>query len=312
MFRLVVKVLEFVEEEDTDRSNRDQANGLLVYFQSFDFVFYLHLMLTILTTTNTLSLALQRKDQDIVNAMKCVKSTRIVLNELRENEWESMLGEVHVFCETHDIVELDMEEAYVNPKKRRQVTGITNKHHYQVDCFNDVFDWLVQELDNRFSETSTNLLVWSAALSPRDSFRDFNLENLMSLAKLYPQDFDSGELRDLDKDLRLYIADVRTDDSFSNIATITELSKKMVQTGRHIVYPLFYRLLKLVIVLPIATATVERCFSAMKLVKTRLCSRLNDDSLSDDLICYVEKEEMKKVTNAQVVEYFMARRNRTY
>ena len=54
---------------------------------------------------------------------------------------------------------------------------------------------------------------------PRDSFRDFNLESLMSLDKLYPQDFDSGELRDLDKDLRLYIADVRIDDSVSNIAT---------------------------------------------------------------------------------------------
>uniref|UniRef100_A0A8I6XDH1 Uncharacterized protein n=1 Tax=Hordeum vulgare subsp. vulgare TaxID=112509 RepID=A0A8I6XDH1_HORVV len=137
-----------------------------------------------------------------------------------------MLAEVHVFCEKHYIVELDMEEAYVNPKKRRKVTGITNRHHYQVDCFNDAFDWLVQELDNRFGETSTNLLVWSAALSPRDSFHDFSLENLMSLAKLYPQDFDSGELRDLDKDLRLNIADVRTHDSFSNIATITELSKK--------------------------------------------------------------------------------------
>ena len=65
-----------------------------------------------------------------------------------------MVGEVHVFCEKHDIIEFDMEEAYVNPKKRRQITGITNKHHYQVDCFNDVFDWLVQELDNRFSEAS--------------------------------------------------------------------------------------------------------------------------------------------------------------
>ena len=77
-------------------------------------------------------------------------------------------------------------------------------------------------------------------------------------------------------------------------------------------YPLFYRLLKLVIVLPIATATVERCFSAIKLVKTCLRNRLNDDSLSDDVICYVEKEEMKKVTNDQVIEYFMARRKRMY
>uniref|UniRef100_A0A8R7QJ84 HAT C-terminal dimerisation domain-containing protein n=1 Tax=Triticum urartu TaxID=4572 RepID=A0A8R7QJ84_TRIUA len=86
----------------------------------------------------------------------------------------------------------------------------------------------------------------------------------------------------------------------------------MVQTRRHIMYLLFYRLLKLVIVWPIATATVERCFSAMKLIKTCLRNRLNDDSLSDDVICYVEKEQMKKVTNDQVVEYFMARRKRMY
>jgi hypothetical protein len=110
------------------------------------------------------------------------------------------------------------------------------------------------------------------------------------LAKLYPQDFNSGELRDLEKDLRLYIADVHSDVSFSNIQTIIDLSKKMVETRRHLMYPLFYRLLKLVIVLSVATATVERCFSAMKLVKTFLRNRLNDDSLSDDVICYVEKE----------------------
>jgi hypothetical protein len=116
-------------------------------------------------------------------------------------------------------------------------------------------------------------------------------------------------LRDLDKDLCLYIADVHSDVSFSNTETITKLSKKMVETRRHLMYPLFYRLLKLVIVLHVATATVERCFSAMKLVKTFL---RNDDSLSDDVICYVEKEEMKKVTNDQVVEYFMALRERMY
>ena len=97
--------------------------------------------------------------------------------------------------------------------------GITKKHHYQVDCFNGVIDWLVQEFDSRFSETSSNLLIWSAALSPRDSFHDFNLENLMSLARLYPNDFDSTELRDLNHHLRLYIVDVRIHDSFSKAIT---------------------------------------------------------------------------------------------
>jgi hypothetical protein len=50
----------------------------------------------------------------------------------------------------------------------------------------------------------------------------------------------------------------------------------------------------------------------MKLVKTFLRNRLNDGSLSVDVICYVEKEEFKKVINDQVVEYFMALRNQMY
>ena len=185
MFPTVVKVLEYVEEEDRDDTNRRHACRLLVYFQSFDFVFYLQLMSTILIITNTLSLALQRKNQDIVNAINCVNSTKASLNDLRRNGWESVLHEAYVFCDKHDISKLEMEDQYVNPKKPRQKTGITNRHHYEVDCFNDVIDWLLQELDNRFNEKNSELLVCSAALSPNESFHDFNLEHLMSLAKLY-------------------------------------------------------------------------------------------------------------------------------
>jgi hypothetical protein len=134
----------------------------------------------------------------------------------------------------------------------------------------------------------------------------------MSLVKLYPKDFDSGESRDLSDHLCLYIADVQTDERFSNIQTIVELSRIMVETRKHLCYPLVYRLLKLVLVLPVATATVERCFSAMKIVKTYLRNRLNDESLSDNLICYVEKEEMKKVTNDPVVDRFMKKRGRKF
>jgi hypothetical protein len=97
-----------------------------------------------------------------------------------------------------------------------------------VDCFNEVIDWLVQELDNRFNETCSQLLLCSAAFNPRDSFHDFSVESLMSLAKLYPDDFNFDNLRDLRHQLCLYIADVRADDRFSNINTIGELSQKMV------------------------------------------------------------------------------------
>jgi hypothetical protein len=174
-----------------------------------------------------------------------------------------------------------------------------------VDSFNEVIDWLVQELDNRFNETSSQLLLCSAAFNPRDSFHDFNVESLMSLAKLYPDDFNSDNLRDLRHQLCLYIADVRADDRLSNINTIGELSQKMVATTKDICYPLVYRLLKVVLVLPVATATVERCFSALNLVKTDLSNKIGDEHLSHRLICYVEKEILRKVTNEAVVDRFM-------
>ena len=66
----------------------------------------------------------------------------------------------------------------------------------------------------------------------------------MNLAKLYPNDFINDDLRDLSHKLRLYIADVRADDRFSNINTIGELSQKMVEIGKHCLYRLVYRLLK--------------------------------------------------------------------
>ena len=54
----------------------------------------------------------------------------------------------------HEIDRVEMEDAYVDPRQPRKKSGITYKHHYEVDCFNDVIDWLVQELDSRFSVTS--------------------------------------------------------------------------------------------------------------------------------------------------------------
>jgi len=219
---------------------------------------------------------------------------------------------VHEFCDKNDISNLEMEDEYIDPKKQRHKSGITNKHYYQVDCFNDVIDWLLQELDSRFNETSSQLLICSASFSPRDSFNDFNLENLMSLAKLYPHDFDAGDLRDLRHHLGVYISNVKDDDRFSNLQTVSELSQKMVATRKYERYPLVYRLMKLVLVLPVATATIERVFSGMKIVKTNLRNRIGDEYMSNSLICYVEKELMLKVTNNAVVRCFMKMKGRRF
>jgi hypothetical protein len=305
MFPSVVKVLEYVEEDGTDAYKKRQANGLLKYFQSFDSAFFLHMMMMVFGLTNGLSKTLQRKDKDILNAISDVQSTKRELEKLRSQEgWESLLSKVHCFCHKHDISMMNMEDDYVNPKKPRQRTGINNEHHYRVDCFFVVLDLLREEFNNRFNEENSELLMCMSALSPSDLFSHFDKEKLIHLAKFYPDDFVHNDMATLEYQLGLYIDNVQHDERFANLQSISDLAKLMVDTRKHLSYPLVYRLLKLALTLPVATATVERCFSAMKIVKSALRNKIGDEFLSFSLICYIEKEQLDTISNQIIVDRF--------
>ena len=304
LFSTTIKVLEYVQEEGMDDLQKRQACGLLKYFHTFDCVFYLHLMLLILGLTANLSLALQEKDQNILNAMSLVESTKRELQKLRDHGWSLLMDKIASFCKKHNAGMLIMEDDFVNPKNPRKRSNITNMHHYKVNCFCTVLDLQIQEFNDRFTEVTTDLLICMAALSPTDSFYGFDKEKLMRLAKLYPEDFTYGEILSLEQQLDIYIDNIRRDERFKSVENLGDLSCLMVKTQKHIAHPLVYRLLKLVLTLPVATASVERCFSAMKLVKTAARNRIGDQFLSDCMVCFVEKELLDSVSNEKVIERF--------
>ena len=114
MFSSVVDVLDVIVDDGTNSEQRSEANNLLESMLSFDFVFSLHLMKTILGVPNELSNALQRKDQDIINAMNLVKVCKQQLQMMRDNGWDSFFDQVSTFCGRHDIQVPNMEEVFVN------------------------------------------------------------------------------------------------------------------------------------------------------------------------------------------------------
>ena len=71
-----------------------------------------------------------------------------------------------------------------------------------------------------------------------------------------------------------------------------------------------YLLVRLALLLPIATATVERVFSAMKLVKNRLCNRMCDLWMNDCLITYVERDIFDSVDNEKILQFYQNMRPR--
>jgi hypothetical protein len=60
----------------------------------------------------------------------------------------------------------------------------------------------------------------------------------------------------------------------------------------------------------VATASIERAFSAMSLVKTKLRNKMCDSLLDDCLVIYIERDIFFEVNEEDKIENFMALRKR--
>ncbi|XP_052137749.1 uncharacterized protein LOC127756460 [Oryza glaberrima] len=123
-----------------------------------------------------------------------------------------------------------------------------------------------------------------SAFNPSDSFALFDAQKIFRLASFYPKDIEGSDLMKLELQLDTYIDDMREDDRLKGLNNIGELSIKLVETKKHDLYDLVYLLLKLVLILPMVTSSVERVFSAMNLVMTKVRNSMSDKLLNNCLV----------------------------
>ncbi|KAH0766275.1 hypothetical protein KY285_002146 [Solanum tuberosum] len=233
LFSSIVNVLKDMKRDCPYHLDRFAAENLLSKIHEFEFVFMLHLMFKVLLLTNELNKALQKKDQDIVNA---------------------------------------------------------------------VIDLTLQELNNRFDVVTSDLLLGMASLSPVDSFANFHKDRIMKLAEYYPSEFGDKELRELNFQLDDFIVYAQKCDSkFLNLKGIKDLAKVMIETKLDQTWSLVYLLVKLTLIILVATASMERAFSSMKYIKNDLRNRMDEDLLNGCLVCYIERSIFKNIATTYML-----------
>ncbi|CAN0899079.1 hypothetical protein LINGRAHAP2_LOCUS20052 [Linum grandiflorum] len=187
---------------------------------------------------------------------------------------------------------------------------MTLEHHYHHEYFNQTIDFQLSELKSRFSEDSVRLLQLIAALDPRSSFRSFSENDIPELAEnFYPQDFDACDRHTLRSELPFYSTQVVQNLEF-HVPTLAELMEKLVETGMDVHFKMISRLIRLVLTLPVSTATTERAFSAMKYVKNDLRNRMANEFLADALTMYIEREYALDIDFNSVIDEFASSKER--
>ncbi|EMS60732.1 Zinc finger MYM-type protein 1 [Triticum urartu] len=311
MWNAVVEVLGIVVVDAREHTCQGGARGLLKNMECFEFVFIMLFLINLLSNTNHLSQALQRKNQNIVEAMRLILDVKESLQSMRDNGWESLFCQAKNFCETHGIDVPNMDDLVgAMGQSVRTKNKVTRLHYYKVSIFNVAIDATITEMNHRFNEVSTELLDCMSCLNPANNFSKFNVDKLIRLAEIYDEDFTEADRLMLGVDLPRFLMNIRRSEEFNGCRDVSTLARLMVETMKHTSFQLVYRLIELTLILPVATSSVERIFSAMKIIKTDLRNKLSDDWLNDLMVCYCEKEIFRSIPDDQIMIQFQKMRDR--
>jgi hypothetical protein len=224
----------------------------------------------------------------------------------RNHGWESLLEEVKSFCIENDIIIPSMDTMVTKWGRTRKGGNhqVSTEHFYRVDTFYAAIDSILTEFDHRFNEASSEVIVNFSCLDPSDSFARFNVNKLARLTEIYHDDFSDYEREHIHDTLELFLIHMKRVEDFRDCLDVASLAKKMVELERHIMFPTVYRLIELAMLLPVATATVERAFSAMKIIKTELRNKMSDGWLNDLMVCYIERGIFKSLDLGEIKKDF--------
>ncbi|CAN1337411.1 hypothetical protein LINPERPRIM_LOCUS37588 [Linum perenne] len=207
-----------------------------------------------------------------------------------------------------------------NQSTSLQRAGATrwSSHFFSVDSMIKMFaatcevlqEYQLSELNSRFSETTVRLLQLSAALDPKDSFKSFNEDHIYQLAvEFYPQDFNNQERLIMRSELPYYAERVIHSPDFE-VPSLAKLMEILVTRRLEKQYMMICKLIRLILTLPLSTATTERAFSAMKFVKTDIRSNMADGFQADTLMMFIERDYAKKLDRDSIIDEFSKLKNR--
>ncbi|XP_021995921.1 zinc finger MYM-type protein 1-like [Helianthus annuus] len=156
------------------------------------------------------------------------------------------------------------------------VIVVVAKKHASVKTFYEFLSMVVTTVSA--SCKREDMLREEKRLEWKKRYLKFDPSKILAFAKMYPDDFTTQEIGSLLGDIESFRHTISDDDNFEDLNGISDLARVMVEMGTHSSCPTVYRIVKLALLLPVATATVERCFSKLKLVKTDLHNRIARNS----------------------------------
>lgn len=304
----VLRLLQDISLEKNSGDRKIEAKGLLAQI-NLQFIGLLVTFCKVFGDVKILSDMLQSRSLDLVRAIDLVGSLTDTLKSYRSDctfgelwkEIEELVHHCNISTEAQNKrrpkTNLKFLNSLVMSTVGQRHSEFANNEEFNKSIFYQVLDCLTAEIDRRFSKKNCEIMEGVQSLDPKSpSF--LKEEPLLALGKTFESDLEDLK-HELHQTRRLLL---RREKSGERPASLLEFVG-FLEPYKEVFHELF-RLGKISVVIPVSTASCERSFSALKLIKTHLRTTMADDRLSHLGILSVESRRAYSINMEDFVKHF--------
>ncbi|KAL4089005.1 hypothetical protein QTP88_024083 [Uroleucon formosanum] len=297
---------------DFNKNTTTSAQQILKQI-NLKFLCLLHFWDSILGQIDKVNLSLQNQNQTIDVATKSLEGLIECIQNIRENGFENALNEAKKIA---ILINIPTDFPTTRKIKRKKYdlesneteTNKSSETIVKLQCYQSL-DSIITSLKWRFEKMS-NISLNFSFLSGRN-LSTMGIDDIKKwsddLALLYSVDLNGGELYTEVQSFKFQAS--RLLESFKT-ATCYDFLKCIHQHCLQDVYPNLEVALRIFLTMPVTTATCERSFSKLKLIKNYLRSTMGQERLSNLAILSIEQEIASKIDYTSIIEEFTSKKAR--
>lgn len=311
-FQCVMKCLTKIILSSHNKQEVEQALVIRKHLDSFQFILMITLQNKILENISRASESVQSKSVDLHKACIFLSHASEKLQHLRRNFSEFFL-EAKQLALTWNI------SCELKQKRRRTVKRYFDEiasdyridnplKAFEINIFNTSLDIAINQIKNRFVSLRTVAENFSF-LEPKSLIKLTEKEiseKVNILISKYPSDITCNLISEVLLFRNLLGKEIDTKRNIRDIARLLIEENSFLLSS----FPELIATIQLYFTLPVTTATAERSFSKLKLIKNYLRSTMSQSRLSDLAILSIEHEETRAINIDQAVNKFLLKKKR--
>ena len=304
-----------------DPDAKSEASSLIKAVTNSTFIVTLFCVVAVTNNIDILSERLQEKGTSLNEAMKHIQDVITVLEEDRKNSDHRFARITKWILDTVLCLRIKVECPRVTKRSvyrdNPDISNVDDSNHgldyFRVAVYIPFLDTVLEQLRFRFNEKTTFAGLFDTLLPGNCVKNGAMEEDFMQLWRNHSQFLIDNNVLARDTNGMNAVAQYRL--------WVTKWKRELLTTDNpptdHIatlsfcdanVFPSIYALLTIASILPISTATVERSFSSLRLLKTYLRNRTTEDRLNGLAMMYIYATETIDVD--RVIGRFANMKNR--